>query len=137
MSDVQPTQSVVFEELKSSKALSIPSGPTGTKDMNAIVVLQNFNGSWDLNGSLASIFGVSLEKLKQAMTQVKLPSSNQEKIWATALALSFLNISFKHLKEDWEILAEKSHEYLISVAGSDVKSILDSAKVILSQLAIV
>jgi len=125
------TESIVA----TSKSQTV-SGPSGSKDMNSIVVLQNFDGSWNLDSNLAQVFGVTLDQLKQTLKELNL-SQEKEKIWATALSLLFLTLAFKHLKEDWEILSEKTKEYLNQKLGSEMKSILDKAKSTLIQLKIV
>jgi len=99
--------------------------------LNAIVVQQAFDGSWSLTQQFAIILGLTLQQLEQEMAKVSsLSGADKEKLWASAIALTVLTLKFKHLKEDWEMMGDKTKLFLNTILGSETKTkaLLDSAK---------
>ncbi|CAH6862671.1 von Willebrand factor A domain-containing protein 5A [Phodopus roborovskii] len=73
-----------------------------------LILLQNANGSWDMNEDLAKVLGTSLEDMKSAHpTEVLEPSA-----WATMLAVIWLHANGKELKCEWELLERKAVVWL-------------------------
>uniref|UniRef100_A0A8C8UMN1 von Willebrand factor A domain-containing protein 5A n=1 Tax=Peromyscus maniculatus bairdii TaxID=230844 RepID=A0A8C8UMN1_PERMB len=79
-----------------------------------LILLQNADGSWDMNEDLAKVLGSSLEDIKAAHpTEVLEPSS----AWATVLAVIWLHANGKELKDEWELLERKAVVWLQNNAG--------------------
>ncbi|XP_057624269.1 von Willebrand factor A domain-containing protein 5A-like [Chionomys nivalis] len=73
-----------------------------------LILLQNANGSWDMNEDLAKVLGVSLEDITAAHpTEVLEPSA-----WATMLAVIWLHANGKELKCEWGLLERKAVVWL-------------------------
>ncbi|KAM7337777.1 hypothetical protein ACRRTK_003896 [Alexandromys fortis] len=73
-----------------------------------LILLQNANGSWDMNEDLAKVLGVSLEDITAAHpTEVLEPSA-----WATMLAVIWLHANGKELKCEWSLLERKAVVWL-------------------------
>lgn len=73
-----------------------------------LILLQNANGSWDMNEDLAKVLGISLEDIKAAHpTEVLEPSA-----WATMLAVIWLHANGKELKCEWSLLERKAVVWL-------------------------
>ncbi|KAK3709333.1 hypothetical protein QZH41_019194, partial [Actinostola sp. cb2023] len=76
-----------------------------------IVSLQKASGAWKLTAQLASICGVTLDKLKQTCPS-QLTTDNKDSLWATAIALSCLAGMFADQKDEWEMVAAKGTKWL-------------------------
>ncbi|KAK3726600.1 hypothetical protein QZH41_002609 [Actinostola sp. cb2023] len=76
-----------------------------------IVSLQKASGAWQLTAQLASICGVTLDKLKQTCPS-QLTTDNKDSLWATAIALSCLAGKFADQKDEWEMVAAKGTKWL-------------------------
>ncbi|XP_036050135.1 von Willebrand factor A domain-containing protein 5A-like [Onychomys torridus] len=73
-----------------------------------LILLQNADGSWDMNEDLAKVLGTSLEDIKAAHpTEVVEPSA-----WATMLAVIWLHGNGKELKDEWGLLERKAVVWL-------------------------
>ncbi|KAL1781729.1 von Willebrand factor A domain-containing protein 5A [Sigmodon hispidus] len=73
-----------------------------------LILLQNANGSWDMNEDLAKVLGTTLEEMRAAHpTEVLEPSA-----WATMLAVIWLHANGKELKYEWELLERKAVVWL-------------------------
>ncbi|ERE75277.1 von Willebrand factor A domain-containing protein 5A-like protein [Cricetulus griseus] len=93
-----------------------------------LILLQNANGSWDMNEDLAKVLGTSLEDMKAVHpTEGKYgeeDSYNQNyfiktviyvlepSAWATMLAVIWLHANGKELKCEWELLERKAVVWL-------------------------
>ena len=90
-----------------AKSLPNPTRPI----LSRIISLQLASGAWTLSAELASLLGQSVEQLKTAC-----PASpcegDVELVWATALALCYLEKRHAKRKDEWELLAVKASEWL-------------------------
>ena len=90
-----------------TKTLPNPTRPV----LSRIITLQLASGAWTLSAELASLLGQSVEQLKTAC-----PASpcegDVELVWATALALCYLEKRHAKRKDEWELLAVKASEWL-------------------------
>jgi len=93
--------------------------PIATDSLQSLILLQSFDGSWELTGDLANAigFGITLADLA--------PEGIEEaKAWATALAVAFLEVWLVNRAEEWEFVAAKARAWLThqcaSVQGADV-----------------
>jgi len=67
--------------------------------LNELVILQNADGSWALDNRLAAVFELKVAQLQQTMNQMtQLPAQNKDNIWATILALAYLETILKTIE---------------------------------------
>ncbi|XP_052640857.1 von Willebrand factor A domain-containing protein 5A-like isoform X3 [Harpia harpyja] len=90
-------------------------GPWSTKDIaecQELVALQNVDGSWALGSGLASVLEVDEAEIKGKMPGEVLEPS----IWATVLAVTWLNRNDKCYRDICELLEAKAVTWLCSRA---------------------
>ncbi|KAH3733015.1 actin binding protein [Pelomyxa schiedti] len=104
----------------------------------SVVMLQNANGSWPATESVASSIGVTLGKVLSAIPplpnrhhpeqpQQQPPQSSPvpspvvssslfsvdvQEVWMTNVVLAFIERDFDELREEWDLLVEKSHKWV-------------------------
>jgi hypothetical protein len=71
-----------------------------------IIALQTFEGFWEWSAELCGIVGVKGDKKKDS-------------IFATAMAVRFLEVKLKGEKDVWELVVEKAREWLVEQCGGD------------------
>ena len=77
--------------------------------LQKIVGLQTFQGFWEFDAPLLLAVGLPSDQ--------KVPERLHERIWATILAITFLEKKMAHEKDAWEMVVEKAKEWL---AGAGV-----------------
>ena len=93
--------------------------------LSQLITLQSAEGFWTLDQSLASLIGCTLIELKSTC-----PAGCTEVMWATLLALAFLEKQFTSHHDEWELVAMKAEFWLQS---QPLPSTVDSLKQIASQ----
>jgi len=78
--------------------------------LQPLVLLQEFDGSWELNEAFAAALGSALDALAPE-------NKVSRKAWATSLALAFLEVALSSRAEEWTLLAQKAREWLKSCVG--------------------
>ena len=121
-------ETVVLDGLDPSK-LSKQNGARNSivpsSALSQLVALQSAEGFWTLDQSLASLIGCTLVELKSTC-----PAGCTEVMWATLLALAFLEKQFTSHHDEWELVAMKAEFWLQS---QPLPSTVDSLKQIASQ----
>ena len=85
-------------------------------DMNQLISLQLFNGSWKDLQQIQSISGLEfLQKLEKPNLQI---NNANESVYATIYALAILRKLASDWKDAWELLAENAMEYLRTISTS-------------------
>lgn len=85
--------------------------------LQALISLQDFEGSWALSKALCRALGLDLAKVQAEVSKVKL----DEKVFATALATRFFEMKLGKEKDTWELVVEKAHGWL-EMQGHDEQS---------------
>ena len=98
---------------------------TPSSALSQLITLQSAEGFWTLDQSLASLIGCTLVELKSTC-----PAGCTEVMWATLLALAFLEKQFTSHRDEWELVAMKAEFWLQS---QPLPSTVDSLKQIASQ----
>ena len=75
--------------------------------LSTLVALQLANGSWSLTGPLCSELGKELKVVED-----NCPSGCPSAVWATALALSSLKLTYSSQQDEWELVAKKAEAWL-------------------------
>jgi len=88
-----------------------------------LVVLQSFDGSWALTDKLACAIGIGSRSFLERVN----PADVSNTLWATALALAFLEVALATRAEEWGLLACKAHDW-IRCAGVDPATLIVQAR---------
>lgn len=88
-----------------------PAASTGPA---SAIALQKFNGTWEMCEELARVLNKSLPELNAAS-----PVADKT-LWATALALAWLNALWSSLKDEWMLAEGKALKYIQSHLPADV-----------------
>jgi hypothetical protein len=90
-----------------------PEMATPLEPLEALVNLQQFDGSWSWNQQLLDILGQS--QSTEERYGVSVPNTT---ILATALVLAYLEVKLADEKDEWEMLADKAREWVRSELAS-------------------
>jgi Ca-activated chloride channel family protein len=104
--------------------LAAPRGPsrlqagvaTRSSGVNALILLQSSDGSWDLTDQLASILGREPAELRSAIQGAPRFPQAVRRAWATALALVWLDRNAADRQEEWRLLANKARAWIAGTA---------------------
>lgn len=86
-----------------------------------MILLQHADGSWDISDRFCTIIKKSQEavqaanpsmKIKKLSIAEQLIEADMASLWATALALAWLEIAHSDKREVWELLHEKGVAYV-------------------------
>ncbi|ELR24909.1 von Willebrand factor type A domain containing protein [Acanthamoeba castellanii str. Neff] len=112
-----------FDEMQIDRALAGAQGEkNGHGQLARLVVLQRANGSFELNDKLAQLIGVSLSELHAKLRRIcsgEASEGKQQQVWATALALAFLESRLGAIADDWAMMADKSRRWLRRETAAD------------------
>jgi len=97
-----------LQKVSSSSLLS------SSNSLLLILVSFQIDGSFEASPALASSLRLALSELTNVSSSgVALPNTPEGiKVWTTALVLAFLNGVHASLKDDWELVAEKSKSWV-------------------------
>ena len=94
-------------DIRSSDTENEPQTSTHSTSINAIIALQQANGSWLLDDPFAQAMGITLNVLESSR-----PTECDTTVWATVLALVALRVKFSSERDEWELIANKSEVWL-------------------------
>ena len=104
--------------------------PSSTSDKyTALISLQQAEGSWQLNSTLASALTKPLKELESSCPVSY--EGNIRVIWATILALVFLETVCAAQRDEWELVAFKAEMWLQGQplpSGVDMNALKEAAK---------
>ncbi|XP_060112413.1 von Willebrand factor A domain-containing protein 5A-like [Heteronotia binoei] len=100
--------------------------PKEESPLLGLVSLQNADGSWALDSSLASLLDQSEAEIKSKMPEQVSPS-----VWATVLAILWLHSKAAEQREEWELLEAKALNWLQGNAGSWLADCLKTGNAVL------
>jgi hypothetical protein len=78
----------------------------------ALIVLQGADGSWDLTVELASLLARGFEELRAALPAVSGSPAQVRRVWATALAIAWLERHAADRQGEWHLVAEKGRNWI-------------------------
>lgn len=79
--------------------------------LSKLVILQHFDGAWDLNEAFAAAIH------REWSCVAVLPTGINPRLWATALALAYLETTHASRKDEWTLLAGKAIHWMRMAAG--------------------
>lgn len=93
-------------------AAPVSSDPRSS--LMTLLKLQKIDGSFEASPALASSLRLALSELTNVGSSgVSLPTTPEGvKVWTTALVLAFLSGIYASLKDDWELVADKSKSWI-------------------------
>lgn len=122
-----------FASMAASKSEALPSSAVQTQgapsyeEMDAeaeesdplqkLIALQTFEGCWDMDARLLEVVGFS--------AQHKAPQDTDSKVWATVLAITFLERRMAGDKEVWVMVVEKARGWLKDMEGRENRGLED------------
>ena len=92
--------------------------------LHKLIALQSFEGSWELTATLCAILGIG----KVEDVGIWKAEYKEKKIWATVLALVWLEEKMGGEKDTWELVAEKAWEWRRSQGGFNEGVLVGQAK---------
>ena len=95
--------------------------------LSQLITLQQAEGHWKMDKSLAKILSSSVADLK-SKCPVDCSSSSVELLWATMLALVMMEERFAGQRDEWELVAMKTEMWLQSQPLPPDTPTLDSFK---------
>ncbi|KAM8960961.1 von Willebrand factor A domain-containing protein 5A-like [Pelodytes ibericus] len=113
----------VMEEESESRSPKVEEIPA----LSRLITLQNADGSWNLSSELSSVLGIAENLLREK----KPDQSIEDSVWATTLAVIWLNASCAEQIDEWELMAGKSLSWIKSKAGSSLGSLVKAGNELL------
>ncbi|XP_038609876.1 von Willebrand factor A domain-containing protein 5A-like isoform X1 [Tachyglossus aculeatus] len=92
-----------------------------------LVSLQKADGSWALDGALASVLGMKEEEVAASLPGQGVDAA----VWATVLAVVWLHSTSGDQKDEWELLEGKAVAWLRAKAGAHLDECLRAANALL------
>ena len=86
--------------------------PMAVRPLDRLVMLQHADGFWELSAALANIVGQPLAQLGAVLPTAENDAAHTGRIWATALALAYLELHAPDERDEWVLLAEKARRWL-------------------------
>jgi hypothetical protein len=83
--------------------------------MQALVLLQRADGSWDLTQNFAAAIGQPLSVLEAAVNGTASSRVEIRRTWATALAIAWLQEHASDVEDEWRMLSAKARRWLEGV----------------------
>ncbi|KAI4725703.1 hypothetical protein E4T49_06524 [Aureobasidium sp. EXF-10728] len=96
---------------RSEDSLVIPTNDT-LAAVRALVDLQSFDGHWDWDEALDTFFASAIVKMRHSGAQ-------KDSMLATTLVLAWLKTSAAQYSDLWEMVADKSSEWLLTQENSE------------------
>ena len=121
-----PSEDVVKYATESSRGQVTK---TSSDKLSALISLQQAEGLWKLDASLAGVLSKSLSELEGACPVGC--QGNVRQVWATVLALAYLEACLSGQREEWELVAMKAEFWLEGQslpAGTSLQALREAAK---------
>eukprot|EP01124_Arcella_intermedia_P018668 TRINITY_DN2578_c0_g1_i3.p1 TRINITY_DN2578_c0_g1~~TRINITY_DN2578_c0_g1_i3.p1 ORF type:complete len:782 (-),score=233.37 TRINITY_DN2578_c0_g1_i3:2-2347(-) len=83
-------------------------GKNSNEQKSTLVKAQKFDGCWDIE-TMCGFLSISLEEIKKHIPEVS------EGLWATALAIAFLELYLSESANTWQMVAKKGRAYMIKL----------------------
>jgi Ca-activated chloride channel family protein len=86
--------------------------------MHELVRLQKAGGYWELDAALAHVIGRTVADLRHVIGLAAADSRDRDRAWATALALTWLDLHADAFADEWRMLARKARAWLDEVGAA-------------------
>ena len=100
-----------------------------------LIALQRADGAWELTRALAAAMGHTLADLEKALDGLASATTTTRRVWATALAVAWLERNADDAAAEWRLLALKARRWLdgLEPVSPGGRSWLDAARAELAQ----
>ena len=122
--DELENEDIPTSTLSSSVAKATPAPPKAADNLSSIILLQQANGSWVLNETLATHLQSSLTDLKDGCPS-DCPSSD---VWATVLVIKVLRLRYSAQSDEWELVVKKAETWLKGQARDKFDTLFAAAE---------
>jgi len=120
--------------LNALPAEHLPSSGTGAQSLlprtKALIDVQTYEGSFELDLALAALLGVSMPDLEAQLAMcyvsglTSLSEEQKRKIWATVFAIKVFEIQLAGERDVWGLVVDKASAWVRTMMGdSDVKAL--------------
>jgi hypothetical protein len=89
------------------------------RPLDRLAALQKADGSWALTAELAAFIGTPLEALDREASSRGFATGEAQSLFATALALAWLEERAAGDRDEWALLARKAHDWLLRSGPSE------------------
>ncbi|KAI9878849.1 MAG: hypothetical protein M1830_010321 [Pleopsidium flavum] len=96
-----------LEEGSDAELEQVSEAATEMDSLHRIISLQSFEGLWELTNALLRVL-----KLSRVDAEDKVPVKTRVNVWATVLAIYFLEQKMGDQKDSWELVVEKARVWL-------------------------
>lgn len=79
-------------------------------DLRQLILKQNVNGSWAIDA--LSVLRLDTSKIRDAMPAGGAAGDDATNLWATAVALAYLEAMFSSQRSNWALVARKARRYV-------------------------
>jgi hypothetical protein len=86
--------------------------PVVERPFDGLVNLEHADGSWDLTNDFAKVLGQTLSELEAMLENATGDEDEVRRAWATALAVTWLEIEAGEWVDEWALLARKARKWL-------------------------
>jgi len=113
---------------RKAKESSNSIGPSSA--MHALVALQRADGHWELTEELANILEHELSNIERARQSVFGNQADSDRLWATALAITWLELRAADSNEEWRLLSIKARKWIdrVGPVSPQGQSWIDAAR---------
>ena len=80
--------------------------------MLALIMLQRANGSWEMSSQLEQVIGSDGFRPGLRIADATPLLRDFHNVWATALAIAWLERQADHFRSEWEMVADKGRHWL-------------------------
>jgi vault protein inter-alpha-trypsin-like protein/VWA domain-containing protein len=106
-----------FGSLRRSTPLAPMTPESSVGALQALIVLQRADGSWDLDRRFADAIGRTLRDMQLVIAAAQGSDEDVRRAWATALALAWLRKYAAGREDEWRMLSQKAERWLHGVAA--------------------
>jgi hypothetical protein len=110
-----PTRSLFRRAMDSARG-AFPSG--ATRPLDRVVTLQRADGTWALTPELGHAVGVPWNRLSVVPADLAGQSRAQD-VWATLVALAWLERHAADTRDEWQLLARKADVWIAAIGSAD------------------
>jgi len=135
-----------IEDMTIGPAPTLPENAGNMRPLDKMTYLQEMDGSWQLTDAFCSVLGVATHLVKAGQphtdalvdSNIRTSSGSPQRslLWATALAIIFLNTKCAINRDEWDMLAQKANKWLAKFVR-DVPLLLKKASEFLVQYKVI
>jgi Ca-activated chloride channel family protein len=104
-------------ETAASEGVAQPPDESMRRRVLRLASTQRADGSWQLSDELADVIGWPMAVLVGKLMDFGEDSPGSREAWATAMALAWLDRECHDMRDEWELIARKGHQWLDRFPG--------------------